>query len=210
MWCTSTQRYNTPLLIFHFPRVRDIWYCNSSNDCHEQRRRRRSNIWRQRPLYVIKNGGPCFRARFKRKHFKQVYFIQIWIKKKTKKYVFIIFLQRKIKKIIQIWWEFPIVIPILKPGKDKTDAASYRPIALTSCLCKILERMVNARLMWHLEKNNFLCAEQSGFRRNRSVTDNLTQLEGLIQDSFLTRKHLIAVFFDLEKAYDTTWKYGIL
>ena len=70
--------------------------------------------------------------------------------------------------------------------------------------------MVNARLMWHLEKNNFLCAEQSGFRRNRSVTDNLTQLEGLIQDSFLTRKHLIAVFFDLEKAYDTTWKYGIL
>ncbi|GFV93031.1 putative RNA-directed DNA polymerase from transposon X-element [Trichonephila clavipes] len=43
-----------------------------------------------------------------------------------------------------------IVIPILRPGKD---ALSYRPIALTSCLCKTLERMVNARFVYQLEKN---------------------------------------------------------
>ena len=41
-----------------------------------------------------------------------------------------------------------IVIPIPKPGKDSTNTANYRPIALTSCICKTMERMVNDRLVW--------------------------------------------------------------
>ncbi|GFW56190.1 RNA-directed DNA polymerase from mobile element jockey [Trichonephila clavipes] len=45
-------------------------------------------------------------------------------------------------------WQEAIVIPILKPGKDPKNPLSYRPIALTSCLCKALERMVNARLVF--------------------------------------------------------------
>ena len=40
-------------------------------------------------------------------------------------------------------WREALVIPIPKPGKDASDPANYRPIALTSCLCKTLERMVN-------------------------------------------------------------------
>jgi potassium voltage-gated channel Eag-related subfamily H protein 8 len=40
-------------------------------------------------------------------------------------------------------WHKAVVVAIPKPGKDYSDANSYRPIALTSCLCKIMERMVN-------------------------------------------------------------------
>jgi hypothetical protein len=40
--------------------------------------------------------------------------------------------------------------------------------------------------------------------------DHLVNLEYHIQNAFLRRQHLVAVFFDLEKAYDTTWRYGIL
>ena len=45
-------------------------------------------------------------------------------------------------------WELATIIPIPKPGKDHAEPNSYRPIALTSCLCKTLERMINVRLVW--------------------------------------------------------------
>ena len=51
---------------------------------------------------------------------------------------------------------------------------------------------------------------QSGFRRRRSTVDNLVTLETSIRDAFVGRKHLVYIFFDLEKAYDTTWKHSIL
>ena len=43
------------------------------------------------------------------------------------------------------------MIPILKKGKDPKQAASYRPMSLTSCIGKTMERVVNQRLKWYLE-----------------------------------------------------------
>lgn len=53
-------------------------------------------------------------------------------------------------------WQEALIIPIPKPGKDHTDANNYRPIALTSCLCKTMERMVNNQLTWILESEGLL------------------------------------------------------
>ena len=36
-----------------------------------------------------------------------------------------------------------VMIPTLKRGKNKAKATSYRPISLTSCVCKTLERIIN-------------------------------------------------------------------
>lgn len=107
-------------------------------------------------------------------------------------------------------WREAILIPLLKPGKDRLSPSSYRSIALTSCLGKTLERMINRRLVWVLETNKFLSPLQCGFRRYCSTLDNMTQLEAAIQDAFLRKQHLVGVFFDLDKAYDTTWRYNIL
>ena len=38
----------------------------------------------------------------------------------------------------------------------------------------------------------------------------MIRLETFIRDAFVYREHVVSVFFDLEKAYDTTWRYGIL
>ena len=67
--------------------------------------------------------------------------------------------------------------------------------------------MINTRLVWYLEYNNIISPVQSGFLSERSTNDNLVRL---IRDVFIKKEHVVAVFFDLEKAYDTTWKYGIL
>ena len=53
-------------------------------------------------------------------------------------------------------WHQPNVVPLLKAGKNPTDPSSYRPIALTSCMCKIMERMVNSRLVWYLKRNKLI------------------------------------------------------
>ena len=107
-------------------------------------------------------------------------------------------------------WRTSTVIPVLKAGKDESDPSSYRPIALTSCICKIMEQMINDRLVWYLEKHKLLSSVQCGFRKNRSTTDHLVCLETFIREAFVQRQSAVAVLFDLEKAYDTTWKYGIM
>ena len=61
-------------------------------------------------------------------------------------------------------WKETTVIPIPKTFKDNTNAKYYRPISLCSCVCKTLERMVNARLIWYLETNKLKTEYQSGFR----------------------------------------------
>ena len=112
--------------------------------------------------------------------------------------------------IIPPSWKIAIVIPIKKPNKDPQQPSSYRPISLTSCVCKLFEKMVNSRLMWYLEQNNLLSAVQFGFRRNRCTLDPLLKLSTQIQQGFSRRCQTIGVFFDLEKAYDTTWRHGII
>ena len=107
-------------------------------------------------------------------------------------------------------WRQATIIPIPKPGKDHTNPSNYRPIALTSCLCKLMEKLVNNRLMWYLESNKKLSKLQSGYRKNRSTLDQLIRLETIIRNAFLKGEHVTVVFFDIEKAFDTTWKAGIL
>ena len=107
-------------------------------------------------------------------------------------------------------WKHAIVIPIPKPGKDPSLVTNYRPISLTSCLCKLMEKMANNRLTWYLEKNNILTASQSGARKQHSTLDPLTALEDQVKRGFTLKKITVAVFFDIQKAYDTTWRYSIL
>jgi len=44
----------------------------------------------------------------------------------------------------------------------------------------------------------------------QTSTDQLVRLETFIREGFIQKQHVTALFFDLEKAYNTTWKYGIM
>lgn len=55
-----------------------------------------------------------------------------------------------------LFGRLPPPFPFSKPLKDKTVALSHRPIALTSCICKLFENMVNVWLVHFLERGGLL------------------------------------------------------
>ena len=101
------------------------------------------------------------------------------------------------------------MVPIPKKGKDKTEPNSYRPISLLSCTSKLMERIVNARLVWHLEKKGLLVPQQAGFRKNMSTEDQVAHIAQEIEDAFQAEQHTLAVWVDMAKAFDKVWHDGL-
>ncbi|GFO42869.1 galectin [Plakobranchus ocellatus] len=76
-------------------------------------------------------------------------------------------------------WREALVVPIPKPGEDLSDPSNYRPIELTSCLCKTLERMVNDRLVHVLESRNLLKDRLKATRLRDGASVFIAELEGI-------------------------------
>ena len=73
-----------------------------------------------------------------------------------------------------------------------------------------MERIVNSRLPWFLESNNFLNEEQAGFRKGRSTEDQITYITQEIEDGFQEKKPTTVVWVDFEKAFDKVLEQGLL
>ena len=73
-----------------------------------------------------------------------------------------------------------------------------------------MECMVNKRLVWYLESNKLITNTQCGFRKRQLTIDHLVKLETSIREANIQKQHLIAVFFNLEKACETTKRFGIV
>ena len=54
-----------------------------------------------------------------------------------------------------------------KTGKPKNKALSYRPLSITSCIGKILEKLLTNRIKSWAENNNIFNLQQNGFRKNK-------------------------------------------
>ena len=105
-------------------------------------------------------------------------------------------------------WRDAIIIPLLKAGKPAGELASYRPIALTSCLGKVMERLVSNRLQHLAEVNGWFCQEQAGFRPQRSTEDQILRLTQSISDSLQSKppRRSVLALLDFSKAYDKVWR----
>ena len=59
-------------------------------------------------------------------------------------------------------WKLAEVRPIFKKG-SKTSPGNYRPVSLTSIICKVFERFIKDRIFNHLTSNGLLSDDQYGF-----------------------------------------------
>ncbi|GFV66783.1 probable RNA-directed DNA polymerase from transposon X-element [Trichonephila clavipes] len=90
-----------------------------------------------------------------------------------------------------IAWKTATVIPILKPGKDPTQAESFRPIALLSILGKVAEKIILTRLYHHVDTKNILIPEQHGFRPDLSTTHQLLRVVETIKSGLKDKNRLV-------------------
>ena len=89
-------------------------------------------------------------------------------------------------------WREAIVIPIHKKS-SKLDPKNYRPVSLTSSVCKLLENIVRQQLQTHLNRYNLLIDNQHGFRSKRSCE---TQLLSTLNDwcKALENKQIVILY----------------
>ena len=99
-------------------------------------------------------------------------------------------------------WKTANITPIFKKGK-KQDPSNYRPISLTSHVCKIMERMLCKRIEAHLTKSQLIAPNQHGYRRQYSSTTNLLEYWNFVTGTLEQGKPLDVIYFDFSKAFDS-------
>jgi hypothetical protein len=98
---------------------------------------------------------------------------------------------------------------IEKKDTNNQDPNNYRPISLTNCIPKIIEKLVNKRLNDFLDKHNLIHSHQSGFRKNRQTVDNLLFFLQKVLEAFENNQKVCGIVFDIKKAFDKVWHKGL-
>ena len=70
---------------------------------------------------------------------------------------------------------------------------------------KLFEWVIEQRLRCYLEDIGFINKYQSGFRQVKSTDDHLFRLSQSVMESFNRRERVVAVFLDVEQAFDNVW-----
>lgn len=118
----------------------------------------------------------------------------------------------------QIWisgdipakWKTALIVPIPKKSQDTRTPMDFRPISLLPCVGKLLEKMVNRRLVQFLEDNKLLDDRQFAFRKGFGVGSHLAAFSGVVKQALESNHHVDIAILDIAKAYNTVWRIGVL
>ena len=107
-------------------------------------------------------------------------------------------------------WKVSSVVPAFKNVGERSTAKNYRPVRLLSVVSKVFEKLVNNRIVDHLEKCGLFSDFQYGFRSCQSTADLLTVVSDRISRTFIRSGSARAVALDISKAFDRVWHAGFL
>ena len=106
-------------------------------------------------------------------------------------------------------WRNANITPLFKHGnRSKTD--NYRPVSLTSQICKIVESVLRDKLVSHLEKYDLLQPSQHGFRSGFSCGSNLLSFLETVTSLVDSKENVDAIYLDLAKAFDKVPHHRLL
>ena len=89
------------------------------------------------------------------------------------------------------------LVCVFKNVRERSTAKNYCPVSLLSVVCKVFEKLVNNRIVDHLEKCGLFSDFQYGFRSSRSTADLLTVVSDRIARAFNRSGATRAVALDI-------------
>ena len=97
------------------------------------------------------------------------------------------------------------MVPVFKNVGERSTAKNYRPVSLLSVVSKVFEKLVNNRIVDHLEKCGLFSDFQYGFGSSRSTADLQTVVSDRIARVFNSSGATKTAALDISKAWDSVW-----
>ena len=107
-------------------------------------------------------------------------------------------------------WKVSSVDPAFKNVSERSTAKNYGSVSLLSVVSKVFKKLVNNRIVDHLEKCGLSSDFQYGFRSSRSTAGLLTVVPYRIARAFSRSGATRTVALDISKAFDRVWHAGLL
>jgi len=98
-------------------------------------------------------------------------------------------------------WKRANVIPIFKKG-NKQNKENYRPVSLTSIICKLLEIIIKEHITNFLDSNDLINSSQHGFMSGKSCLSNLLDFFEIVSSEVDRGNSVDVIFLDFSKAFD--------
>ena len=102
--------------------------------------------------------------------------------------------------MLSLWLEESNNHSYSKAWKGPVSHSRYHPVALTSCMSKTLSGSSN-----HTLHTNMQC----GFMARWGTVEHLMCFKTFAREAFIHNQRMVSIFVEIEKGYDTTWKYMI-
>ena len=102
------------------------------------------------------------------------------------------------------------MVLVFKNVGERSTVKSYHPVSLLSVVSKVFEKLVNNKIVDHLEKCGLFCDIQYGFRSSQSTADLLTVTFDRIARAFNRSGATRTLALHISKAFDRVWHAGLL
>lgn len=104
-------------------------------------------------------------------------------------------------RIVPHQWKIGQISALFKKG-DKTLPSNYRPVSLTSVLCKVMEKLIRKKIVEHMNTQNLFSDKQFGFIGGRSTSLQLLKVLDRWTQILDKGGTVYSIYMDFMKAFD--------